>query len=230
MLLPGLVMTGLLFFAIPHLSTAPDKSGKPVAANPGGKNLPGAMTILILVVTIRSWAQLGFATFIPFYYVDYLDADPGLVASLLFVFLGAGAVGTLIGGPMADRWGAGRFTVWAFAAAVPLGVLFLVTRGVVAFVVLGLYGGVLVSTFTTTVVLGQAYLPAYAGTASGLIVGFAIGTGGAAVALMGWLADLYGVPMVLWIAALMPIGGLVGTLFLPEAPSRAEQLALSRRR
>ena len=103
-----------------------------------------------------------------------------------------------------------------FLAATPLGVLFLLTKGTLALTLLGLFGGVLVSTFTISVVLGQAYLPGNAGLASGLIVGFAIGTGGLAATLLGWIADHYGLPVVLWIAALMPVACFVAGAFLPS--------------
>jgi FSR family fosmidomycin resistance protein-like MFS transporter len=112
---------------------------------------------------------------VPFYYLDVLHGDPRLVGTLLFVFLGAGAVATLIAGPIADRWGTRPFMVWAFLAVTPLAVAFLETTGPLAFVALGLMGAALVSTFTVSVVLGQQYLPRNAGMASGLIVGFAIG-------------------------------------------------------
>jgi FSR family fosmidomycin resistance protein-like MFS transporter len=178
------------------------------------------MALLILVVTIRSWTQLGFTTFVPFYYVDYLQADPRLVGPLLFVFLGAGALGTVIAGPLADRWGARPFMVWVFVAAAPLGVLFLVSSGLMAFVALGLFGAVLVSTFTVSVVLGQAYFPRNAGMASGLIVGFAIGTGGIGVTLLGVVADHWGLPTALWISALLPVLGFVVALGLPTPRDR----------
>src|SRR5213078_252459 len=139
-------------------------------------NMPRAMALLIFLVAIRSWAQLGFTTFVPFYYVDYLKADPRLVGPLLFVFLGTG-----IAGPLADRWGPRPFMRWVFLAAIPFGLLFLGARGVLAFVMLALYGAVLTSSFSVSVVLGQAYLPRNAGMASGLIVGFAIGAGGLGV-------------------------------------------------
>src|SRR5213593_4756728 len=90
MLMPTLVVTALLLAALPALSptTAPRVTA---AAAMRGVNMPGAMALLILVVTIRSWASLGFTTFVPFYYIDELGADPRLVGPLLFVFLGAGA-------------------------------------------------------------------------------------------------------------------------------------------
>src|SRR5436309_2606486 len=217
MLAPTLVVTALLLAALPALSstTAPRATA---AAGMRGANMPGAMALLILVVTIRSWASLGFTTFVPFYYIDELGADPRLVGPLLFVFLGAGAVGTVVAGPLADRWGHRDFMKWVLLAALPFGMLFLTTRGVLAFVMLSLFGAILTSSFSVSIVLGQAYLPRNSGTASGLIVGFAIGAGGLGVAALGWVADRHGLPAALWISALMPLAAFVATRFLP-APS-----------
>jgi FSR family fosmidomycin resistance protein-like MFS transporter len=173
------------------------------------------MGLLIVVVMIRSWASLGFATFVPFYYLDVLHADPRVVGALLFVFLGAGAVGAVIAGPLADRLGARTFMQWVLLAAIPFGLLFLLARGPLAFVALGLFGAVLTSSFTVSVVLGQAYLPRNAGMASGLIVGLAIGTGGIGVTTLGWVADRHGLPATLLICALLPLLGFVAARFLP---------------
>jgi FSR family fosmidomycin resistance protein-like MFS transporter len=178
--------------------------------------MPGAMALLVFIVMVRSWTQLGLTTFVPFYYIDYLGADPRIIGPLLFVFLGAGAAGTVIAGPLADRFGPRRIMLWVFVAASPLVMLFLQARGALAFVTLGLVGAVMVSTFTVSVVLGQAYLPRNAGMASGLIVGFAIGTGGIGVTLLGWIADHWGLVRALWLTAAMPLVGFVATLFLPS--------------
>ena len=220
MMVPAMIVSLLLLIASPQLSAHPAGISSARRVREPEKQRPGAMALLIVVVAIRSWMQLGFSTYIPFYYLDYLKAGPEMVASLLFVFLGAGAAGTLIGGPIADRFGARRFIVWALLLTVPLGILFLRASGVLAFLTLALFGAVSVATFTTTVVLGQAYLPRNPGMASGLIVGFALGTGGMAVALLGRIADAYGVPAVLWICALLPILGFITATFLPPVHER----------
>jgi len=169
---------------------------------------------------LRSWAHLGFTTFVPFFYVDYLGVDPRLVGPLLFVFLGAGAAGTLVGGPIADRWGPRRFLVAVFFLATPLATGFLFARGVWSFMLLGALGFVLISTFSVSVVLGQAYLPRHQAMAAGLNVGFANGVGGLGVAFLGLVADQWGLPVALGITAAMPMLGFVAALFLPE-PRRA---------
>ncbi|OGL06694.1 MAG: hypothetical protein A3H48_02580, partial [Candidatus Rokubacteria bacterium RIFCSPLOWO2_02_FULL_71_18] len=220
MLVPTLVVALLLLAVLPAFSEASAPRAAQTAAA-RGVNMPGAMALLILVVMIRSWTSLGFTTFVPFYYIDHLKADPRLVGLLLFVFLGAGALATVAAGPLADRWGPRPFMKWVFLAAIPFGALFLQTRGVFAFVMLGLFGAVLTSSFSVSVVLGQAYLPRNAGMASGLIVGLAIGTGGLGVTALGWIADRWGLPAALWISALMPLAGFVAARFLP-APKDAQ--------
>ena len=220
MLVPTLVVALLLLAVLPAFSEASaPRAARTAAAR--GVNMPGAMALLILVVMIRSWTSLGFTTFVPFYYIDHLKADPRLVGPLLFVFLGAGALATVAAGPLADRWGPRPFMKWVFLAAIPFGALFLQTRGALAFVMLGLFGAVLTSSFSVSVVLGQAYLPRNAGMASGLIVGLAIGTGGLGVTALGWIADRWGLPAALWISALMPLAGFVAARFLP-APKDAQ--------
>jgi FSR family fosmidomycin resistance protein-like MFS transporter len=220
MLVPSLVMGALLVTVLPHLAGAGTARVRSAALESRRREMPGAMALLIGVVAIRSWTSLGFTTFVPLYYVDALKADPRLVGPLLFVFLGAGALGTVVAGPIADRVGPRAFLQRVFLLALPFTILFLSTTGVLAFLMLGLVGAVLTSSFSVSVVLGQAYLPRHAGIASGLIVGFAIGAGGLGVWLLGRIADHYGLPAALWLSALMPLAGFVTALFLPAPRER----------
>ena len=220
MLVPGVLVAGLLLAGLPSLSAPAPSAARTQAARTGAETMVGAMSLLILVVAIRSWTQPGFTTFLPFYWRDVLHGDPRLVGTLLAVFLGSGVVGTLVAGPVADRVGVRRYVVSVFLLAVPLAVAFLFARGIMVFVLLALLGFVLVSTFTVSVVLGQAYLPKNPGMASGLIVGFAIGAGGVGASALGWVADHWGLTAALWISALMPLAGFLVALTLPEPKTR----------
>src|ERR1700730_18347115 len=217
MLVPGLLGACLLGAVLPRLSAPPPAAARARANASGARTMVGAMSLLILVVAIRSWTQLGFTTFMPFYWKDVLHGDPRLVGTLLAVFLGSGAIGTLVAGPVADRVGIRRSVVGVFLLAAPLaGGFLLVSGGPLVFVLLALLGFVLVSTFTMSVVLGQAYLPRSPGMASGLIVGFAIGAGGIGATGLGWVADHWGLTTALGISAAMPLAGFVAALFLPD--------------
>ena len=217
MLVPGLLVAALLTAVLPRLSAPAPTVARDRASAAGAQTMMGAMSLLILVVAIRSWTQLGFTTFMPFYWRDVLHGDPRLVGTLLAVFLGAGAIGTLAAGPVADRVGVRRYVVSVFLLATPLAVGFLFVRsGALVFVLLALLGFVLVSTFTVSVVLGQAYLPRNPGMASGLIVGFAIGAGGIGASALGWVADHWGLTAALGISAVMPLAGFLVALFLPD--------------
>ncbi|MBI2467548.1 MAG: MFS transporter, partial [Candidatus Rokubacteria bacterium] len=85
-------------------------------------------------------------------------------------------------------------------------------------------GFALVSSFSVTVVLAQAYLPRRLGMAAGLMTGLAIATGGIGVALLGWVADHWGLMTALALTAVMPLAGFAAALALPEpsagAPAR----------
>ena len=217
MLIPGLLVAALLTAVLPRLSAPAPTVARDRASAAGAQTMVGAMSLLILVVAIRSWTQLGFTTFMPFYWRDVLHGDPRLVGTLLAVFLGAGAIGTLAAGPVADRVGVRRYVVSVFLLATPLAVGFLfVSSAALVFVLLALLGFVLVSTFTVSVVLGQAYLPRNPGMASGLIVGFAIGAGGVGASALGWVADHWGLMVALGISAVMPLAGFLVALFLPD--------------
>jgi FSR family fosmidomycin resistance protein-like MFS transporter len=217
---PGMLVAALIAMVLPRLVVAPAQSVRSRTAREGGRDMRAGMALLIGVVTVRAWTQFGLVTFVPFLYVDILGKDPRVVGPLLFLFLGAGALGTLTGGPLADRWGPRRYIVTSFLLSSPLIALFLWhPGGWVAMVILTLAGFVLVSSFSVTVALGQSYLPRHLGMAAGLIVGLAIGTGGLGVTLLGWIADHWGLQTALHLVAVLPVVGLAVALCLPEPKS-----------
>ena len=167
------------------------------------------MMVIILVVVIRSAIQLGLLSYIPFYYINHLKGDPIYAGQLVSTFLIGGAIGTLAGAPLADRWGHKRYLIFSMLATSLLfpGIYFL--QGIWLFAILSLIGMVLVSTFSVTVVMAQQLLHRHLGIASGLMVGFAIGTGGLWVTILGVIADHFGVPAALKSIMIFPVVGLL---------------------
>ena len=176
-----------------------------------------ALGMIIFIVIMRSWTQIGLMTYIPFYYINYLKGSPLFAGKLVFVFLVCGAAGTLIGAPLADRWGHRffvRLSMLLSTVTLPLIFLPIVQNSILLFFVLGMQGMFLILTFSVTIVMAQKLLPHNLGIASGLLVGFAIGTGGIGVTLLGLVADHYGVPAALRSIMIIPLMGFIMSLFL----------------
>ena len=165
-------------------------------------------------VIMRSWTVAGLMAYIPFYYTDFEKGDPLYAGTLVSVFLLGGAIGTLIGAPLADRWGHNRYLILSLALTSLLLPLIFVMHGLMLFVTLGAVGMALISSFTVTMIMGQELLPNNLGIASGLMAGFAIGTGGIGVTLLGIVADRFGVPAALQSVVLLPVIGLLISCFI----------------
>lgn len=224
-------LTGLLGFLLPVLATVfllvrslpayrEPVVNKGLISEKGaelGQQVPsvrGPLSTLTGIVIIRSWVQAGLATYIPLYVIDVLQGSKDQGAYVLALFLMAGAIGTLFGGAIADRFGPRKLIFLSMLLMAPLIWLFPYTRGIWMEFTLFVAGAILVSTFSTTIVLGQEMLPNHLGTVSGLMIGFAIGMGGVGVTIFGEVADRVGILPVLQGIAFLPLLGAALTLLL----------------
>ena len=208
MILPGILIAIILFFNRSTFTTPVElahREAKKEVKAPLSKNQKISFSLLVSIATIRAWIQFGLATYIPFYYINYLKGNPLYAGKLVSTFLLAGALGTLIGAPLADRWGHKRFLLISLILSFPLLLLFYYSSGFMAFILLGVAGMVLISTFALTTVMGQALLPQHLGIASGMMVGFTISAGGIGVTLLGAIADTWGVPMAIKAIFALPL-------------------------
>ncbi|HEX3294202.1 MAG TPA: MFS transporter, partial [Solirubrobacterales bacterium] len=182
----------------------------------------GPFSRLAGVIGLRSVIFFGLQAFVPVYFAHRLGASEAAGNAALSVMLVAGAAGTLVGGRLVDRIGRRRVLVGSMALQLPLLLLFMAADGgVLAGAVLAAIGFVTIMSFSVTVVMGQEYLPHRLGIASGVTLGFAIGVGGVAAALLGALADHAGLHTVMWTITLLPIAGTALALTLPESAVRA---------
>jgi FSR family fosmidomycin resistance protein-like MFS transporter len=180
------------------------------------------VVILVSIVILRSWVHAGLTNYIPLYYISYLGGDQAHVRNLQAVFLLSGAIGTLVGSPLADRWGLKTLITLSMAAQVPLIYFFPYLQGPWLYAILAASGFLVISTFASTVVFGQELLPRHVGLASGLMLGLGIGTGGLGVTLMGAVADTWGVPAALSLLGFLPAIAVVLTFFLPRLADARE--------
>jgi FSR family fosmidomycin resistance protein-like MFS transporter len=137
---------------------------------------------------------------------------------LLFVFLGSVAVGTIVGGPLGDRFGR-KIIIWVSILGVLPFTLLLPHANLFWTAVLTVpIGLILASAFPAIVVYAQDLMPGRTGTVAGLFFGFAFGMGGVGAAVLGKLADVTSISFVYEICAFLPLLGLLAA-FLPSVSS-----------
>lgn len=222
--LPGLAVAALLVAESRYLAGFVPAAGGRRHGFPE-RDRPRAFALLQAVVGLRSIAHYGLFTFVPLWEVEK-GASEQVATRLLSFFLIAGAAGTLIGGPLADRFGRKAVIATTHALAAPLIVVYVLVGGIGGDVALVFAGAAVISTFGVTTVLSQEYLPSRIATASGLSVGLAIGLGGIFAVSLGAVADSVDLETAVLATALGPaLGALVAFTLPPAARPRLVETA-----
>jgi MFS transporter, FSR family, fosmidomycin resistance protein len=215
MMVFSVIFISLLFFAWKSLtSVQPVSATRTDIADDVRKGAYVSLALIIGTVVMRSWTQFGLMTYIPFYVINYLNGDPIHAGQLVSVFLLGGVAGTIAGSPLADRWGYKRYLILSMTLTSVLFPVIFVATGAMLSIALFIIGVVLISTFTVTIVMAQQLLPQNLGIASGLMVGFAIGTGGLGVTILGIIADYSGLPAALEAIWALPVAGVILSLLI----------------
>jgi FSR family fosmidomycin resistance protein-like MFS transporter len=217
LLVPALVMGFVLLRELPRLrGFQPEPVAAGSAPAEGVQDRWGAFALVGGVVAMRSFVYFGLVSFVGAYYVRELGATPLLGNGALSAMLFAGAVGTLVLGPVADRVGRKAVLVGSMISLPPLLFAFANAGPIVGVALLALVGAVTIGTFGVTVVMGQEYLPARIGTAAGITMGLSIGLGGLGAPIFGAVADRLGLHDLMLVLAALPVLGLVFALMLPS--------------
>src|SRR6185436_18299066 len=152
-----------------------------------------ALAVLAMLVFSKYIYMASLSSYYTFYTMHKFGVSVQQSQLLLFVFLGAVAAGTILGGPIGDRFGA-KFVIWfsilgvlPFTLALPYADF---TWTIVLTVIIGL---VFSSAFSAIVVFAQELMPGRVGMIAGIFFGFAFGAGGIAAAALGALADVRGI-------------------------------------
>ncbi|HSL01418.1 MAG TPA: MFS transporter [Rubrobacteraceae bacterium] len=214
---PAAAMAAVLFYETPRMlgfkPPAVERRGEEPEAAPEHW---GPFVLMIAVVTLRSFVFFGLVAFVAAYYERVLDVSAAFGNVALTAMLAGGAAGTLIMGPLADRFGR-RTLLSVSMALLPLLILgFTLSGPALGVVLLVFVGAVTVGTFGITVVMGQEYLPGRIGLAAGVTMGLSIGLGGVGAPLLGLLADTAGLSTTMLVIAALPVPGLILTLLLPR--------------
>ncbi len=179
--------------------------------------------ILIALMFSKFFYMVSLNSYYIFYLMSKFHMPVRTAQIYLFVFLGAVAAGTIIGGPVGDRIGR-KYVIWCsilgvlpFTLLLPHANLF--WTGVLSVII----GVVLASAFSAILVYAQELVPGKVGTVSGLFFGLAFGIAGIGAALLGRLADARSIGFVYQLCAFLPAIGLF-TMFLPNIePARSRR-------
>ena len=223
LMIPSLAMLALVLPRVPpieRLGERGDLSGFR-ALLPYRKPL----TLLYLIVVTRTLTALSFATFMPVMLTrrGMSLTDAGIAIGVYFF---ASSIGGFLGGPLADRWGPRNVIIWSLVLTVPFLALAPMHTGWTFVILVSVGGFLLQSTMPVNVTFGQMIAPISAATVSSLMMGFAWGTGGLSVPLVGMLADRIGIERTLVAMAFVPLTSALFAIPLPggtlgHTPARA---------
>jgi MFS transporter, FSR family, fosmidomycin resistance protein len=191
-------------------------SGALAAPLPVGRNrVIVAIAILLALTFSKNFYAAAFASYYTFFLIERFAVSVGSAQIHLFLFLGAVAVGTLIGGPIGDRIGRKPILWISILGVLPLSLALPFVSLFWTDVLAVLIGLTMASAFPAIIVYAQQLLPGRVGMIGGLFFGFAFGMGGIGAALIGWLADARGIEWAFQLCALLPAIGLL-VVFLPD--------------
>jgi FSR family fosmidomycin resistance protein-like MFS transporter len=179
--------------------------------------------ILLVLMISKFFYLVSIGSFFTFYLIHQFGVTEHNAANLLSVFLFAVAAGTLLGGPLGDRIGRRRVIWFSILGCAPF-TLALPYVGLGMTMILSVtIGLILASAFPAIIVYAQDMLTHRIGMVSGLFYGFSFGLGGIGAALLGLVADHYGLVFVYKVCAFLPLLGIFA-LFLPDVrpPERAD--------
>jgi FSR family fosmidomycin resistance protein-like MFS transporter len=187
-------------------------------AAPTRKQVTIAISVLLALIFSKYFYLASLTSYYTFYLISRFHVSVQASQVYLFVFLGSVAVGTILGGPLGDRIGR-KYVIWGSIVGVLPFTLLLPHANLLWTALLTVpIGIILASAFPAIIVYAQELLPGRTGTVAGLFFGLAFGMGGIGAAVLGKVADSFGINLVYEICAFLPIIGLLAG-FLPDVDS-----------
>ncbi len=217
---PGLLVVAAFALNVPRFDL---NAGTPAAGLGALRPYAVPLALLYGIVTLRTLTSLAIGTFVPVL-LTRRGLSIGSAGLVVAIYLFASGLGGFTGGPAADRYGARRVIILSLLLSTPFLLVAPFLHGTWFAVVLALGGFLLQSTLPVNVTFGQAIAPVSAATVSSLMMGFAWGTGGLSVPLVGMMADRLGIERTLVALSLVPV--VAAALALPLPATRVRHDAL----
>jgi MFS transporter, FSR family, fosmidomycin resistance protein len=223
-ILPMLAVVILIIVGRWYKLNLPILNQKPRSKKSGGAHLSTtkivfSIVILLILIFSKYFYLASMTNYLTFYLIEKFNVSVQHAQIFLFIFLFSVAAGTLLGGPLGDRYGR-KYVIWfSILGVAPFSLLLPHANLMWTAILIVIIGVVLASAFSAILVYAQELLPGKVGLISGLFFGFAFGMGGLGSALLGVLADDKGIMYVYSVCAFLPLIGIL-TGFLPDIGGR----------
>lgn len=173
-----------------------------------------SIILLLILIFSKFFYTASIGNYFTFYLIDQFQLTVQQSQMYLFGFLGSVTLGTLIGGPLGDKYGR-KIIIWvSILGAAPFSLMLPYANLTWTCILSCLTGAILASAFSSILVYAQELLPGKIGMVSGLFYGFAFGMGGLGSALLGFMIDKTSIEYVYHICSFLPLLGII-TVFLP---------------
>lgn len=187
-----------------------------VSHRAGRTHVVVAVVVLVLLTFSKAVYGAALNSFYTFFLIERFDVSIRSSQLLLFIYMAAVALGTVIGGPLGDRFGR-KMILWvSVLGALPFTLLLPHANLPWSIALSAVIGIVMASAFPAIIVYAQELLPGGIGMISGLLYGLSFGLAGIGAAWLGGLADSHGISFVFQLCAWLPATGLF-IVFLPDA-------------
>lgn len=173
------------------------------------------MSILMFLVFSKNFYTVSLANYYTFYLMAKFGVSIQTSQIMLFAFLFSAALGTLVGGPVGDKYGR-RLVIWgSILGSAPFALIMPYANFEWTLILSVIIGFIISSAFSAMLVYAQELLPLKVGLISGIFFGFAFGIAGISSAILGQIADAYGIEFVYKLCSFFPLFGFVA-YFLPR--------------
>jgi len=215
------IITKIAFWYKSHLILTQNKKQEVIEFhNLPKKSVQRAIAVLLIVIFSKFFYSASLSTYYTFYVIDKFHLSIQQAQYHLFIYLIAYAIGTIVGGPLGDKFGR-KYIIWfSVFGATPFALLLPYANLFYTDVLMIIIGIIISSAFPAIIVYAQELLPKKLGMISGLFYGFAFGMGALGSALLGILADQKGIILVYQICSFLPIIGII-CYFLPNLKKKS---------
>lgn len=210
-LIPTIILSVIIIKLIVLDENTVNASVKDLNKDNEYKNDWKSFSLLSVVLFGRSIIFYGLNTFLASYLISELSQTKtmgNIALSILFI---SGAVGTLLGGKIADKIGFTKIINGSFLIMPILIIILAISNNAIfSIIMLVPIGLSLFATYSPIVILGQKFLPKNKGFASGVTLGLSMSIGGIVTPLLGKIGDIFNLQVVIFILSIIAI---IGALF-----------------